>query len=148
MVESRVVQVALSPPSHGEVRLALASTDAELDQWTRSPDDYSLLEDASVDIPDCRAWLVVPAGVATPVGVRLVEADGGLTLTTQRPEAIARLLERHPPRWGDLPRAFFHLWRDPGRPVEAIPDSDRVRRTDDGWELELEGIGSTNRLAR
>jgi hypothetical protein len=122
----------VSVPSHTAVLEALSPlADAELARWTRSTDSYVLLEDPGVTLPDCRAWVLSPVGATTPVGVRLVEADGALTVTSQLPDAIAALLADHPPADANLPGVFFHLWTDPGRPVQAIPGTETLRREGD-----------------
>jgi hypothetical protein len=122
----------VSAPSHAAVLEALLPlADSELARWTRSADSYGLFEDPGVTLPGCRAWVLSPVGATTPVGVRLVEADGALTVTSQRPDAIAGLLADHPPAEASLPRVFFHLWTVPGRAVEPIAGTETVRRAGD-----------------
>ncbi len=122
----------MSAPSHAAVLEALSPlADAELARWTRAPDSYVLLEDPVAALPGCRVWVLSPVGATTPVGVRLVEADGALTVTSQLPDAIAALLADHPPADTNLPGVFFHLWTDPGRPVEPIAGTGTVRREGD-----------------
>ena len=126
------------PPSHATVRAALAPlADAELDHWTRAADSYVLFEDEG-GLPGCTTWVLAPVGASTPVGVRLVEADGDLVLTSQRAEAIGVLLERHPPPDEAMAQVFFRLWAEPTRAVEAVAGTARMSRDGDTTLLTLD----------